>query len=244
MKIFVIPLLGLLLLPLPSVLAKSKIVRDSITSQGQKRTFDLFVPEDIKPSNPAPLIVMLHGYKRDGMSLVEKWQDLAAKEGIILVGPNALSSGWVMPDDGPQFLHDLIEALKAKYPINPRRVYLFGHSAGARFTIYMSLLESEYFAAGTLYAGAMDEDGKALISFAKRKIPLAIYAGTIDPLFPLPVVRATRDTLNAQGFGVQLTELSGYDHNYYAHAPEINHRAWEFLRQQELPAAPRYEQYR
>ena len=47
------------------------------------------------------------------------------------------------------------KTLKSKYPINPRRVYLFGHSAGASFALHMSLMESQYFAAAAIHAGAL-----------------------------------------------------------------------------------------
>lgn len=85
---------------------------------------------------------MLHGSGRDGFSLIDKWKDLASKEGIIIVGPDANGEGWSTPRDGPAFLHDLVEELKSTYPINPRRVYLFGHSAGAVFALMMSTVDA------------------------------------------------------------------------------------------------------
>lgn len=187
---------------------------------------------------------MLHGSGRNGLSLVEKWKELASKEGIILVGPDSLNSDvWAMPADGPDFLHELVESLRSKYPINGRRMYLFGHSAGAGFAIYMSLLESKYFAATAIHAGALSEREYRLIDFAERKIPIAIFVGTNDAFFPLPVVRATRDVLNGRGFSVELTEISRHNHNYYVRASEINRLAWEFLRKHELSEEPQYKKY-
>ncbi len=223
-----------------------KITKESISSEGQKRNYYLFVPSTAASSSaPMPLIVLLHGSGRNGLSLVEKWKDLAAKEGMVVAGPDAQdSSQWSVPQDGPVFLYNLIEHLKAKYPINPRRVCLFGHSAGAVFSLYMSLIESEYFAAVAVHAGAFNAQGAEPIKLAKRKILLAIWVGTDDRFFPLSAVRATRDALRAADFPVQLTEMPGHDHNYYGRAPEINRQAWEFLRKHELSEDPRYEQYR
>jgi poly(3-hydroxybutyrate) depolymerase len=105
---------------------------------------------------------MLHGSNRTGNSLVEKWKDLAKKENFIIAGPDATDlSFWGTPQDGPEFLRDLVEELKSKHPINPRRVYLFGHSAGASFAIQMSLLESQYFAATAIHAGALANEAKS-----------------------------------------------------------------------------------
>jgi len=131
-----IVLLGLSLtgsLPLrPAQDKPNKIVKEQILSNKKKRIFYLYVPASAKA--PAPLIVLLHGSGRNGMSLIEKWKELADKEGVIIVGPDSDgASGWSMPRDGPDFLRDLVEDLKSKYPINPHRVYLFGHSAGAVF---------------------------------------------------------------------------------------------------------------
>ena len=217
----------------------NKIVRESILSNKKKRTYYLFAPATAKAS--APLIVLLHGSGRDGLSLVEKWKDLASKEGVIIVGPNSGGEGWSAPRDGPDFLHDLVEDLKSKYPINPRRIYLFGHSAGAVFALMMSPMESEYFAATAIHAGAFRsaEEYKS-IGNAARKIPLAIWVGTNDQFFPLKDVRATRDAFRSQGFPVEVTEMPGHDHWYYDLAPSINASAWEFLKRYELTSEPRY----
>lgn len=244
MKLFTV-LLFTILMPFSSPPGPAeKIVKESIRSQGKERTYYLFVPDKISPATPAPLIILLHGSGRNGLSLVEKWKELAKKEGAIIVGPDALNSqGWRIPEDGPDFIHELAEALKAKYPVNARRVYLFGHSAGAGQALYLSLLESEYFAATAVHAGALGAEDGPYIDRARRKIPIAIFVGTNDPFFPLPVVRATRDALNARGFKPELTEIKGHTHAYYDRAAEINRDAWGFLKGHELGGEPKYEQH-
>jgi predicted esterase len=141
-------------------------------------------------------------------------------------------------------VHALVEALKVKYSINPRRVYLFGHSAGANMGLYMSLNESEYFAATTVHAGSLRPETYPLIAFAKRKIPIFIMVGTEDPFSPLAEVRATRNELVKHGFTVQLAEIPNHNHWYYDLAPKVNRNAWDFLKTRELSEDPRYEQYK
>jgi poly(3-hydroxybutyrate) depolymerase len=243
MRYSILFLFTLTLLPVHSAAASDKVVKEILTSQNKQRAYYLFVPESVKAGTPAPLIVLLHGSGRNGFSLVEKWKDLAAKEGIIVVGPDSLNpSVWSSPVDGPDSLRDLVEHIKSKHTINPRRVYLFGHSGGAVFALYMSLLESQYFAATAIHAGAIAKNDPA-IAFAKRKTPIAIFVGTKDRFFPLEDVRRTRDDLNKQGFAVELTEMPGHDHWYYDLAPKINQNAWEFLRKHQLNEDPQYEQY-
>jgi predicted esterase len=198
----------------------------------------------LKTGTTAPLIVTLHGSNRTGVTLVEKWKDLAKKEGIILAGPDASNlRGWGSPQDGPDFLRDLVEELKAKYPVNAKRVYLFGHSAGASFALQMSLMESEYFAGTAIHAGALLREDEELLGMAKRKIPISIQVGDSDEYFPLKLVRATRDALKNAGFTVDLIEIPNHDHWYYDQASKFNQTAWDFLKKIELSAEPKYQKY-
>ncbi len=221
-----------------------EITKNSLVSEGKKHTYYLFIPKNAQQSSPAPLILLLHGSNRNGLSLVEKWKDLATREGIILVGPDSVEpSHWSIPEDGPEFLRELIEAIGANHAIDRRRVYLFGHSGGAVCSLLISLYESEYFAATALHAGALRPEEYSLIEQAKRKIPIFIQVGTMDPLFTLKNVRATRDAFTAQGFAVQLIEIPHHDHWYYDLAPQINAAAWEFLKAHQLPSEPSFFDY-
>ncbi len=223
--------------------AKDDITKELITSKGKTRAYYLYVPSTLK--GPAPLIVTLHGSNRTGITLVEKWKDYAKKEGIILAGPDATNlRGWGSPQDGPDYLHDLVEELKSKHPINPRRVYLFGHSAGASFALHMSLMESQYFAAAAIHAGALRGQDMGVIELAKRKIPISIQIGDSDQLVPLDVVRATSKALKEAGFTVDLVEIANHDHWYYDKASKFNQTAWEFMKKYELDSDPQYQKYK
>ena len=235
--------LAALLIPIASG-AADKMTKETFGSGGQTRTYYLLVPEAAKKAAPAPLLVLLHGSGRDGRSLLEKWEPLAKKEGIILVGPDATTSaGWRVPEDGPDFLYDLIEMLAGQLDVDRRRVYLFGHSAGAGHALAMAVLESEYLAAVAVHAGAMHESSFQLIERAPRKTPIGMWVGTNDALFPLKVVRATRDALKEGGFSPELTEIAGHTHWYYDRAGDINKKAWAFLRAHTLPNDPKYQRY-
>jgi len=223
--------------------AAEKITRESMTSQGAERTYYLFVPDSAK-DKPAPLIVLLHGSGRDGKILVEHWQSVAKKEGIILAGPDAIvRSGWGMRDDGPLLLRHVIEAVQGNYAVDRRRMYVFGHSAGAIHGISMGVLESEYLAAVAVHAGAVSPSVVPYIAKAPRKIPIAVWVGTNDPSFPVRQVRESLELLNRQDFNVELTEINGHTHNYYGRSSEINKAAWAFLQGKRLEKDPQYQDY-
>jgi poly(3-hydroxybutyrate) depolymerase len=221
-----------------------KISKESGEYLGKKRTYYLFVPEQASAKKPLPLLLALHGSNHNGLSIAEKWKDLAAKEGFVLVAPDSMNpASWNTPVDGPDFLHELISDLKTKYPIDERRMYVYGHSGGAVFALYMGLFESEYFAAVAVHAGALRANEDAAAKRAPRKIPFYIAVGTVDPFFPLTAVHGTRDLLTNNGFSVQLVEMKGHDHWYYDLAPKINADAWAFLKNQKLEQDPQYTQY-
>jgi poly(3-hydroxybutyrate) depolymerase len=238
--------LVLLALPLPAhgLATFEKISKQTITTEGQKRTYYLFVPDNVK--TPAPLLLTLHGSGRNGLSLVEKWKDLASREGFIIAGPDSTNSqAWKTPDDGPDFLRDLVEEIRSKYPVNPRRVYLFGHSGGAVFALGMSMFESRYFAATAIHAGAWrDAQEFPLMNYAKRKIPMAIVVGDRDQFFPVSAVKTTSERLKEKGFDVEVTVLKGHGHGgYYTNASKINEQLWNRLSRFELTEEPEFEQY-
>lgn len=230
-------------IPAADVLAAGpEIRRESVESAGKPRTYWLFVPDGI--SGPRPLVLLLHGSGRNGETLVKPWRDLAEKERLVLAAPDSADSvHWTSPTDGPAFLRDVVEAVRAKTPIDPRRMFLFGHSAGAVFALQMAAFESEYFAAVAVHAGAVHPDDIAAFDWATRKIPYAIWIGTRDAFFPLDAVRATRDALKSRGFEVAYVEMPGHTHDYYGSAREINRDALKFFQAHPLTADPKYSAY-
>src|SRR4051812_29454492 len=172
--------LWLILLAVSAFAASAqKVSKATVKTSAGERSYYLFVPDNIDKSKPMPLVVVLHGSGRNGQSLVDPWKDIAAKDGVIVVGPNSLNpSEWQIPTDGPDLIYEIVEDLKTKYPIDPRRVYLFGHSGGAIQALHLSLYESEYFAATVAHAGVIDPRMMPFIEKAIRKIPISIFVGT------------------------------------------------------------------
>ena len=220
------------------------VTRETVTSRSKARVYYLYVPASIPPDRSAPLIVTLHGSTRNGKTLVDAWKELAEKEGIVLAGPDSTDAvHWASPQDGPLLLRDVVDAVAAKRAIDPRRVYLFGHSAGAVFTLQMACLESEYFAAAAVHAGAVDPRYFSIFDYAARKIPISIWIGTRDEFFPMDAVRATAKALETRGYPVTLTEIPDHNHNYPAVAKDLNVKIWAFLSDQKLPGDPKYRVY-
>jgi predicted esterase/DNA uptake protein ComE-like DNA-binding protein len=238
-----VTLSAIVLLAVCQTALASKITKQTIEFGGKKRAYYLYVPENV--SSKPSLILTLHGSGRDGTSLVEKWKDIADQEGFILAGPNATDPAkWSPTDDSPEFLREIVEQLKTKYSIDPRKVFLFGHSAGAVYALNLSMSQSEYFAATAVHAGSWRSNEElSYVKLAKRKIPIAIFVGDVDQFFPMDSVKKTEELLKSNQFPIQVTVMKGHDHFYYDLAPEINRNAWAFLKQQSLTAEPRFTEY-
>jgi poly(3-hydroxybutyrate) depolymerase len=228
-----------------SINAAEQITRETLSVAGTSREYVLYVPEGAGHEAARPLVILLHGSGRDGRSLVDPWKDLARDEGIILAAPEATNrQQWELSADSPDLFAALVEAVKAKGKVDSRRIYLFGHSAGAVHAITMGLLESEYFAAVAVHAGALPADSYDLIDYHDRKIPFAIWVGTRDRFFPVPLVEATKAAMVARGLPVTLEVMKNHTHDYYGKSRDINRAAWAFLKEQRLSEAPKFKQYR
>jgi len=214
--------------------AKEKVTKLTFEFAGNTRTWYSFVPDS---EGPMPVLVLLHGSGRDGLVMADCWKDLAAKEHFIIAAPDAWNSaGWDTGPDSPEFLHAMIEEVAAKHAIDRSRIYLFGHSAGAAYSLVLSLIDSEYFAAAAIHAGALRLDQYNLFDYADRKMPVAIWVGDRDPNFPLDLVNATRKEYERHGNPLQLSVIPMHDHNYYAISDDVDRRAWGFLKPLHLPS--------
>jgi poly(3-hydroxybutyrate) depolymerase len=227
----------------PDGVTPGKVTRALFTRGDCRITYYLFVPTQPTAAASAPLIVLLHGSGRDGTSLMDPWKALAEKEGIVLLAPDAENrQGWSVPGDGPEPLCSLVDHLRQTVPvINARRMYLFGHSAGAVFLLHMAMLESDYFAAGALHAGAWrSPDEFFSVETLGRKIPLAVTVGDADRFFPVSDVGATAAALKKAGVPVTTEIIPNHDHNYYVMAGRVNAWAWGALKEHALSRDPVY----
>lgn len=223
----------------------AEIMRANLTFNGAERTYYLYVPDT--PKLAIPLIVLLHGSGGEGSGILALWKTDAEANGIMLVAPNAANrEKWNLRHDGPDLIHALVEGVAARHPVDRRRIYLFGQSAGAVYSLTLAMLESQYFAAMAVHAGAWRQTGEfAVMKLARRRIPMAIVIGDKDEYFSLGAVRRTEAALKHAGFPFELTVIPGHHHGYNpTNNAEINRIVWTFLSAHALDADPVYVPYR
>jgi predicted esterase len=218
------------------------ISRERLTFDDRPRQYSLYVPTSVAATQgPLPLLVLLHGSGQAAENLLRFWTALADRERVLLVAPESADNDyWHMKVDGPTFIRGVVDTVASACPVDRRRTYLFGNSGGAVYGLTLALLESEYFAAAAVHAGAWRERAAfGAISYAKRKIPVSIFIGDLDEFFPLRSVRQTERALRDAGHPVSVTVLKGHTHWYRRVAPEVNDAAWKFLSAVSLASEPR-----
>lgn len=208
--------------------------RHQINVHGRTRSYQAYAPQK-NTGQPRSVLILFHGAQRSGVSLVEKWKPIADRFNIILVGPDGLNNGWNLETDGSDFINAVLADAGSRYKMDPQRIYLFGHSLGGNFALYISIIYSRVIAASAIHAGMFTSpDHYGLPTQAKRKIPVAFFIGTDDQLYPLDQVRKSAEAFAVQGHETELNILGDHNHWYYDAAPFINENAWFFLSRHKL----------
>jgi predicted esterase len=221
--------------------AREMATRNTFEFAANTRTFYTFVP---KAEGPLPLVLLLHGSGRNGQVMVDAWAVLAAKEHFIVAAPDAYDPAfWQLKMDPPDFLHAVVDQVEAKHAVDRNRIYLFGHSAGAVYALLLAILDSHSFAAAAVHAGALQPDNYRLFAYAGRRMPIAIWVGDQDLLFPVEQVTAAKKEFESNGFPIELEIIPHHDHNYYVISDEMNGKAWEFLKKARLRQPEVVEQH-
>jgi polyhydroxybutyrate depolymerase len=139
------------------------------------RRFEINVPAGYNGSKPVALVVVLHGYTGSGAGAKEyfKLEAEARKRGFLTVYPDGIadSSGnqfWNATDaccqltatesDDSAFLTKLIDRVEEKFAVDPKRVYVAGHSNGGFMSYRMACEHADRIAAIVSVAGATFDD--------------------------------------------------------------------------------------
>jgi poly(3-hydroxybutyrate) depolymerase len=238
--------LAVLLLPAGALRAGEVAGKQSLVFDGRSRTYYLYIPDAMTPA-PRPLIVLLHGSGGNGLAMIERWRDEAAREGILLLAPDSLHTdvGWDIHNDGPDYIHVVIHAVAVGHAIDFHRIYVFGQSGGAVYALNLAMLESEYFAAAAYHAGGWRQLAEyRFADYARRKIPVAAYVGDKDEYFSVRSVQTTQRVLTQHGIPAELHLLPGGVHAYSDVPKDFHETVWNFLKASALIDIPKYTPYR
>jgi polyhydroxybutyrate depolymerase len=140
-------------------------------------TMALHVPDSYHPGRPAPLVILLHGYPGSGAAeeAYLELTPLSDRHGFLYLHPDgsperspAMGRFWNATDaccdfyrsgvDHVAMLDGLIDDLEARYAIDPRRIFIVGHSNGGFMAHRMGCDAADRVAAIVSLAGATWKD--------------------------------------------------------------------------------------
>lgn len=187
----------------------------TVDHAGQERRVHLYVPQG--GDGPRRSMLLLHGAQRTGRSMLDMWQAAADRSGVVLIAPDALAQGWSPDADPPDLLVAALNAAAARVPLAPDGVAMFGHSSGGMLAqLYANQVQGPWRAVAT-HGAALPAD--AIRSPAVSPVPMRLYIGAGDHLFPPRQARATTDALAAAGHPAQMIGIAGHTHWYYTLGP-------------------------
>jgi poly(3-hydroxybutyrate) depolymerase len=165
-----------LVLALVALLTSCKPVAPSAAAESARapapssRPYGLHVPAHADPARPAPLVVFLHGYGSTGAAHVRMLglEDFADAHGFVLAYPDGTVDArgkrfWNATDarsdvDDVGYVRWLLDDVASRARIDPRRVYVFGHSNGAFFAHRLACDLAPRIAAAVALAGDVWKD--------------------------------------------------------------------------------------
>jgi polyhydroxybutyrate depolymerase len=159
------------------------------------RLIPVHVPASYRSDRPAPLVIALHGYTSNGARF-ESYLTLAPesdRRGFLYATPDGVTDRradrfWNGTDaccdfyqsgvDDSGFLSSLIAKIQVSYRVDPRRVYLVGHSNGAFMAFRMACEHADQIAAIATLNGASWQDA----SRCRPSSPVSVLGihGTAD----------------------------------------------------------------
>lgn len=173
---------------------------ETLTHDGQERTYHLHLPPGFDKTKPMPLVLALHGGGGQG-KLFDRhtgstFSSAADKHGFVVVYPEGIQKQWndgrevhlqdqadgkrVQDDLG--FLSKLIDTIHAAYGTDPRRVYATGISNGGFMSVRLALDLSEKIAAAAPVTAQLADAVKD--HTPKQPVSMLFICGTEDPLVP------------------------------------------------------------
>lgn len=170
-----------------------------------------YVPASLDQSQPAPVVVFLHG----SGAFPEHWQDLlepvADAQGCVLLLPKSGSTLGFGIDADDAAIAEALELLRAELAVDEGRVSIAGHSSGGAFALVLAYGTKSRFAA--VFSMGAPYRTVLRVEDADYTAPARLYYGNLDPNYTGQSFAALRDQLQRLGVAVESEIAPGYGHS-------------------------------
>jgi poly(3-hydroxybutyrate) depolymerase len=162
-------------------------VEREIEVGGETRSYAIHVPESWDRKRPIPVLFVFHGAGGTATSMVVAtgFDEMSEKTNMVVVYPEArrgdrrydVDAGAGGANDDVRFVDALLERIRARFPVDERRVWATGFSNGAAFCYRLAAERSETFAAIAPVAGYLPRLARAATAVP---VPLIHVHGSAD----------------------------------------------------------------
>ncbi len=169
----------------------------------------VYLPATADASKPLPLVVAFHGAGGDENMFMDAYgagvlKTLADKHGFLAVSP--LTYAFAGARSG-EYFDQLIAATALDYPVDPKRIYVLGHSMGGGMTNAIVAAKPDSMTAAACLCGFRGFDKKV------AKIPpTLVIAAEFDPLAQPSRVEAAFKLSKDAGLSVEYQLIQGHGH--------------------------------
>ena len=194
-----------------------------IRVRGRTLSYGLFVPPAYDPEVAFPLVVCLHGAGFTGDSYLERWATRLGGSHILACPTSMAGTWWTRLSE--ELVFATIKTVRARYRIDPDRIYLTGMSNGGIGAWIIGMHHAPRFAAVAPMASGIDQ---VLFPFLENLRPISLYVihGAKDRIMPVWLSRNVTNELARLGIAF----------TYREHEWTHPHAGGHFFPRQELPA--------
>ena len=201
--------------------------RYNFTLARKELEYTLYIPKSYDNTKEYPLVVALHGLLSNPRQIIRypNLQRLAEKHNYVIVAPMGYndrgwygSFGWRIGGSIPENLGELSEKdvlnvlalTRAELKIDPRRIFLYGHSMGGGGSLHLAAKYPDQFAAVAVVAPAYYKPASNLKKISQT--PLFVVQGELDFLVRTRATRTLVKNATAVGLKVTYLEIAGGSH--------------------------------
>ena len=169
----------------------------------------LYVPSGYLATNPAPLVLMLHGATGSARGALRPFRELADEAGLVLLAPESRGTTWdaIRGEYGPDiaFIDHALAWVFERVAVDPGRLTIEGFSDGATYAIGVGLTNGDLFQRVIAFS-----PGFILPVDAHARPRLFISHGTRDQILPIDQCsRRIVPLLERERYDVEYREFDG-----------------------------------
>lgn len=191
-------------------------------SAGQKRSFDLLLPAP-RFKGPRPLVFAFHGTGLSGAGAISDYHlDEWVDAGFVVIAPDSNGNGtlwpiwdsFATPGEAPRtnadltLFDELLSCVAAHHPLDAKRLYVLGQSAGGAMTNFILGRRSSLLAGGIPASGMFD------LTQPTPPVP-------IDPITVIVTWGGTNDAYSGSAGDARLANM------HYAEQSALASKYWE-----------------